>query len=176
MSSISNLNNSTQKRTWHEDGGVIFVPLPPTDGTTGREWIERSKRDGTVSPLAISTLWSKFFHPTTGGMSNIDIIRGAFFVDDNRKTSIIRAEGKRRGYLEPGPEDGCLLREVLTDADVLEMGLLRIVTMHEPLADGDGVLRLLTACGDEKMRQLCAHRGDPTYWWEEFFGFAFRAP
>ena len=140
MNNISNGQNASgQERIWQDDGEVVRLTLPPTDGTTGRQWIERARKSGTVSSNAISTLYDKYFNPTKGVVNKIAIIRGAFFADGDRKTKDVRTEAKKRGYLNPNPEDACLIREVLTDEDIREMGFLRIVTMHKALQDGDGV-------------------------------------
>ncbi|MCX6763157.1 MAG: hypothetical protein NTZ97_00255, partial [Candidatus Moranbacteria bacterium] len=52
---------------WREQDGVIYFTLPPTDGTTGSQWIERLEKKGfRIGNYAKSILRSSDFKPTSG--------------------------------------------------------------------------------------------------------------
>ncbi len=167
-------------RRWREQNGVIYFTLPPTDGTTGPQWIERLEKKGfQLSKWSRDVLNSPDFKPTTGVVNNIAVLKGELFSDGNRFTKKIRAEGDKR-KLKHGkdisPEIACQIREMFTDEEIKEMGLVWIIAMHESISDSDGDLRLLNASRNDDGRWLYAYYGNPDYRWNRENGFAFVVP
>jgi len=66
-----------------------------------------------------------------------------------------------------------LIREKFTDEDLEAMGLVWLVTMHEPIKDSDGDPSLLHAGRGGGGRWLFACWGDPGHGWGCGGGFAF---
>ena len=136
-------------RSWKTKGlsekdGVFFFEVT-SDGTTGEEWIPRLIKNGFQSGTrARKVLLSRDFRATTGVTTKVAILRGSFFKDGERSTEHLLAEGGKRRFGKPNPEVACLTREVLANADIEKMGLVWIVSMHNPV---DG-LSLTVGCDD----------------------------
>lgn len=126
---------------WREQDGLILLPPLVSDGTTGEEWIVRLE----VKRLRIND-WAKYllrspdFRPTSGVTHRIFVLPGRLFSDNGcgRTSADVRSEAARRGLSAPNVEAGCLIRELLTNADLEAMGLWWILAMHEPIEDSDG--------------------------------------
>ena len=105
---------------------------------------------------------------------NVAVLKGELFTDRDRITSNIRAEAKRRKFSPPPAELACLIRHKFTDEEIEKMGLLWVITFHEPIEDSDGDPHLLGT------RWRVAFTLD-TYWgrpddeWRRKDGFAFLA-
>lgn len=161
-----------KRRSWSEKDGVIYFTVT-SDGTTGEQWIAKLEVGGKrVGNYAKQLLRSEKFKPTSGITYNVAVIKGEVFSDNDRYTSNIRAEAKRRKFTTPPAELACLIRQKFPDADIEKMGLLWIVTLHEPIEDFDGHPHLLGAhrLGDYALS---------TYWdypgcrWGRGYGLAF---
>ena len=158
---------------WREQDGVIYLSVT-SDGTTGPEWITRLESKGfRIGDYAKSILRSLDFKPTSGVTTEIAILKGILFEDNDRITKKIRAEADKRKLSEPNAEVACLIRENFSDDDIEAMGLIWIVTMHEPIKDSDGDPRLLFALRIDDGRWLGAYDDDPGYRWSRGYGFAF---
>ncbi len=168
---------SQLKRHWHEADGVIYFSVT-SDGTTGEDWISQSGRRGfrVGKPYAEQILRSPDFQPTSGVTTGIAVLKGELFTDENRITSQIRAEAKRREWMKPNAEVACLIREKFTDAELLAMGLWGIVVMHEPIEDSDRGASLLCADRRDGGGWLDAVGGGPGRQWGRGCGFAFAVP
>ncbi len=167
------LTVSQPAKKWQEKDGVITFTVT-SDGTTGPEWIKRLKKDGfQVSDYAEQVLNSKRFHETDGVTTEVSVLKGKLFFDDDRITSKIRAEAKSRGLTEPSPEVACLTRERFTDKELEEMGLWSMVTMHEPIIGVDGAPSLLSADCDDDGSWLGTCHDEPESWCDPNRGFAF---
>ena len=161
---------------WTEREGVIYFSVT-SDGTTGPQWIERLKKKGfRISDWAESLLKSDDFKPTNGVTTEVAVLKGMLWKDSDRITSNIRAEADKRKLEKPNAEVACLIRERLADEDIEAMGLWWIVTMHEPIKDSDGVLRLLLAHRSDGGRWLSTAYGSSDIRWRDDAGFAFVAP
>lgn len=162
-------------RTWREQGGVIYLSVT-SDGTTGEEWVKRLEdKDFRVGKYTKSVLRSPNFKPTSGVTTEIAVLKGMLFEDNDRITKKIRAEADKRKLTKPNAEVACLIRELLTDEEIEAMGLWGIVVMHEPIKDSDGVPGLLFArrVGGGGWLNVCDD--GPGYGWGRKYGFAFVA-
>lgn len=160
-------------RNWREQDGVIYLTVT-SDGTTGPEWIKRLEKKGfRLSDYAKSVLRSPDFKPTKSVTYEVAILKGILFEDSNRITSKIRTEAINRKLTLPNAEIACLIRENFSDEDIEAMGLIWIVTMHEPIKDSDGDQRLLSARRIDDGRWLHAFYDDPGNGWPREGGFAF---
>ena len=158
---------------WREKGGVIYFNVT-SDGTTGENWITRLESKGfRVGDCPKQALRSPVFKPTSGGTTEVAVLRGCLFEDNDRYTAKIRAEADRGQRSTPNAELACLIREKFTDKEIEAMGLIWIVAMHEPINNSDGDPRLLDAnrCGDGRGLDACG--GGPGYRWFRDDGFAF---
>jgi hypothetical protein len=159
---------------WREQDGVIYLSVT-SDGTTGPEWIKRLEKKGfRLSDYAKSVLRSPDFKPTKGVTTEIAILKGMLFEDRDRITSNIRDLATQRKLTTPNAEVACLIRENFSDEDIEAMGLIWIVTMHEPIKDSDGDPSLLCAHRRGAGRWLYAYYdGPPDDGWGREGGFAF---
>lgn len=158
---------------WDAEKGVIYFSVT-SDGTTGEEWIKRLESKGfNVSDYAKNLLLSKEFKPTSGIITNVAVLKGRFFADEDRITKKIRAEADNRKWGKSNPEIACLIREKFTDEDIEAMGLIWIIVMHEPINNSDGDPRLLVASRSGDGCWLDACYGDPGSRWDRGDGFAF---
>ena len=85
----------------------------------------------------------------------------------------IREKAKSLGYKTPEPEVAVYLRKALSDEEIKELGLWYVITMHEPIKDSVGCLRLLSANRDGDCRWLSTYYGSPGDQWVRGNGFAF---
>jgi hypothetical protein len=164
---------SEPARSWREKDGVIYCTVT-SDGTTGEDWIKRLESKGfRVGDYAKSVLCSEKFKPTKGVTTEIAVLLGRLFEDDDRITKKIRAEANKRNLGKPNAEVACLIREKFMDKEIKAMGLWGIVAMHEPAFDFGGVPGLLGAGRDDEGRWLVAYGGGPDFRWLRADGFAF---
>ena len=167
------LSVSEPTRSWREEDGVVYFSVT-SDGTTGEDWIKRLEGNGfRVGDYAKQVLRSPRFVPTNGVVTEVAVLKGMLFEDNDRITKKIRAEADRRKLSKPNPELACLIREKFTDKEIEAMGLWYIVAMHEPINDSDGDPDLLVAHRDDGGRWLRAFRGRPGHRWDRDYGFAF---
>ena len=158
---------------WREKDDVIYFSVT-SDGTTGRGWITRLKSEGfCLSDYAKQVLRSPDFKPTNGVTTEVAVLKWALFEENDRKMKKIRAEADKRKLSEPNAEVACLIRENFSDDDIEAMGLIWIVTMHEPIKDSDGDPRLLYADRSGDGRWLDAYYVNPVSRWYRDYGFAF---
>ena len=164
---------SEPARSWREQDGVIYFSVT-SDGATGEEWIERLDKKGfRIGNYAKGVLRSDDFKPTNGLTTEIAVLKGMLFADNDRITKNIRAEAGRRKLTKLNAEIACLIREKFTDEDMEAMGLWWIVTMHEPIKDYAGHPFLLGVRRYVRGRWLCAYYGNPGDRWDRQGGFAF---
>ncbi len=174
------LSVSQPARRWREENGVIYFTLPPTDGTTGEEWIARlESKDFHIGNHAKSVLRSDDFKPTSGVTTEVAVLKGTLFTDNDRITRNIRAKAyagtftQGRKLSDPNPEVACLIRENFSDEDLKVMGFWWLVAMHEPIKDSDGDPGLLDAYRNDDGCWLGAYCGSPGGRWSRLSGFAF---
>jgi hypothetical protein len=162
------------ERKWREQDGIIYLLPFTSDGTTGEEWIELLlKADRKVSDRAKEILRSSDFHPTSGITTEVVVLKGMLFSDDDRITKNIRAKAAELNLTVPNAEAACFIRLMFTDKELETMGLWWIAVMHEPIADSDGNPRLLLADRDDDDAWLSTSYDSPAFWWDGVIGFAF---
>lgn len=168
------LSVSEPTRSWREEDGVIYFSVT-SDGTTGEDWIKRLEGNGfpVVFGSAKHVLCSPDFKPTSGVTTEVAVLKGMLFEDNDRITKKIRAEADKRKLIKPNAELACLIREKFTDKEIEAMGLWYIVAMHEPINDSGGDPRLLRADRDDGGRWLSACSDGPGDRWGRGSGFAF---
>ena len=160
-------------RRWREQDGVIYFSVT-SNGMTGPQWIEHFEKKGIqLSKWAKDVLLSPDFKPTNGVTTEVAVLKGMLFEDNDRVTSKIRAEAGKRKLVKPNAELGCLIRDMFTDEEIAAMGLVWIVAFHEPIKDSDGVPVLLSAARDGAGPWLRACSGGPGSGWARVDGFAF---
>jgi len=164
-------------RDWNEDEGVIRLGTVTSDGTTGPQWIKRLEKTGfRVYDWARNILNSKDFKPTSGVTTEIVVLKGILWSDNDRITKNIRAEAEKRGLEKPNAEVACLIREKFSDEEIEAMGLWWIVAMHEPIEDSDGGSSLLDAYRGGDGQWLYTMYDGPDDRWGSGRGFAFARP
>ncbi len=160
-------------RKWRYHAGIIYFTLV-SDGTTGAEWITRLEKKGYhLSSYAKNVLLSDDFKPTKDVVYEIAVLTGGMWNDNDRITKNIRAEADKRNLEKPNAEAGCLIRDTFTDEEIEAMGLMWIVTMHEPIKDADGGPSLLGTDRSGGGGWLDAYYGRPDSEWGRANGFAF---
>ena len=158
---------------WREQDGVIYFSVT-SDGTTGEQWIKRLEDKGfLVEDYAKQVLRSPDFKPTSGETTEVAVLKGILFEDNDRITKKIRAEADKRKLSKPNAELACLIRLKFTDKEIEAMGLWYIVAMHEPINDSGGDPGLLGADRGDDGRWLFAYGARPDEGWLPAFGFAF---
>lgn len=166
---------SKPTRNWREQDGVIYLSVT-SDGTTGEEWIKRLEGEGfRVGEYAKSVLRSDDFKPTSGVMTEIAVLKGMRFEDNDRITKKIRVEANKRKLEKPNAEVACLIRVNFSDEEIAAMGLIWIVVMHDPINDSDGSPNLLASDRLDVGRWLRACHVSPDNGWIRDDGFAFVA-
>ena len=167
------LTVSEPTRRWREEDGVIYLSVT-SDGTTGPEWIERLEKKGyRVGDYAKSLLRSDDFKPTNGITTEVAVLKGMLFENNDRITKKIRAEAEIRKLTNPNAEVVYLIRENFSDEEIEAMGLVWIVVMHEPIKDSDGNTRLLGAGRFDEGSWLGTDYDKPGDEWGRSCGFAF---
>ncbi len=167
------LSVSEPTRSWREEDGVIYFSVTSV-GTTGEDRIKRLEGNGfRVGDYAKQVLRSPDFKPTNGVTTEVAVLKGKLFEDNNRITKKIRAEADKRKLSKPNAELACLIREKFTDKEIEAMGLIWIVAMHEPINDSGGDPDLLGAYRLGAGRWLDAYSGRPGSGWHRGSGFAF---
>ena len=141
-----------------------------SDGTTGEDWIKRLEGNGDY---AKQVLRSSDFKPTSGVTTEVAVLKGRLFEDNDRITEKIRAEADKRKLSKPNAELACLIRIKFTDEEIEAMGLRCIVAMHQPINDSDGDPDLLGANRYDDGCWLNAYNGSPDFRWNSDDGFAF---
>jgi len=159
--------------SWREENGVIYFSVT-SDGTTGEDWITRLESKGfRVGDYAKQVLRSPSFVPTNGVTTEVAVLKGTLFEDNNRITKEIRAEANKRKLSKPNAELSCLIREKFSDEEIEAMGPGWVVVMHEPINDSDGDPCLMHASRRDDGRWLSAYYDKPDSRWYRGYGFAF---
>lgn len=164
------LSVSEPTRSWREENGIIYFSVT-SDGTTGEDWIKRLEGNGfRIRDYSKYVLRSPDFKPTSGVTTEVAVLKGMLFDENDRFTKKIRAEAEKRKLSKPNAELACLIRDKFTDKEIEQMGLGYIVAMHEPINDHTGDPVLLDA---RYGRWLGAYYNSSGCGWDRDDGFAF---
>jgi len=164
-------------RLGRERDGVIDLGIVTSDGTTGPQWIKRLEKKGfRLSKWAKDVLNSPDFKSTNGVITEVVVLKGMLWSDNDRTTKNIRVEAERKGLEKLNAEVACLIREKFSDEEIEAMGLLWIVAMHEPIKDSGGDPCLLDAGRSGGGPWLGAAYDGSDGRWCSAFGFAFARP
>lgn len=145
------------KRIWREEESIIYFSVK-SDGTTGKEWINRLENEGfRIKHEAELVLGSKDFKSTPGLVTEIAVLNGLLFKDSDRTDFAIRRFAERRNLVPPNLEVACLIREALSDREIEMMGLSSIVVMHNPVEFASGERVLLSVERAPVGNYLAAH-------------------
>ena len=161
---------------WREKDGVIYFKVT-SNGRTGEKWITYLESRGIkLDKWAKDVLRSPDFKPTNGITTDIAVLKSPRFTDKARITSLIRSEADKLKFSKPNAEVACLIRVMFTDEEIKAMGLMWIVTMHEPIEDSarDPNLLGVSRCGVGRWLRGCY--GGPGRKWRRWNGFAFVVP
>lgn len=155
----------------------MIVRHVTTDGRTGEQFITTlESANYNVGDYAKQLLRSDKFVSTNGKTYKLVVIKCDEFEDNDRITSKIRDEAKKRGYLTPPVEVAPLLRELVSDEEIAAMGLYWLIVMHEPITDSDGYPHVLGISRSGEGRWLDADGGYADFRWYREDGFVFLVP
>lgn len=158
---------------WIEIDGIIYFTLI-SNGKTGEEWITHLEGKGLpVGNYAKSILRHESFKSTKAGtVHNVAVIKGELFSNNDRITKNIRAYAKNQKMTNLSAEVACLIYDNFTDKEVEGMGLVWIITMHDPIIDLGGGLSILGMDYCVNYR-IDAFDNNPDNKWDCDGGFAF---
>lgn len=72
--------------SWREEDNVIYFSVT-CDGTTGEDWIKRLEGKGFhVGDYAKQVLRSPDFKPTSGVTTEVAVLKGVLFLDNDRES------------------------------------------------------------------------------------------
>lgn len=167
------VTDSEPSREWSEQDDVIYFSVT-SDGTTGKEWIKRLKsKNFRVSYYAKRLLSSSDFKPTYGVTTQVAVLKGMLFSDNDRITKNILSDADKRKLIKPNAEIACLIREKFTDEEIEAMGLSGIVVMYELIKSSGDAPGMLSAYLYEGGRWLDAYYDLYDGRWNREDGFAF---
>ena len=86
---------SKQTHSWREEDGVIYFSVT-SDGTTGEDWITRLEQGLLRGRLRQAGAPFAGFKPTNGVTTEVAVLKGRLFEDNDRITKKIRAEAYKR--------------------------------------------------------------------------------
>jgi len=159
-----------------DDEGNIHFTLT-SNGFTREQWEQHLERRGwRIGDWARNVLRRASEAPTNGVTYNIVVRPGKKIGDSDRITKKIRAVADKKGWVKPHWELACMIRDTFTDEQLEQMGLLYIVTMHEPIKDSVGDPNLLFSLRSGDGRWLTADYDRPDDDWFDYGGFAFVVP
>jgi hypothetical protein len=160
---------------WRMTDRVINFSVT-SDGATGEVWIERLETKGfKLSEQAKHLLRSPRFKPTSGVTTVIAVLKGGSFPKSACHVTSINLKGSERGHAKPNPEVVCLIREMFTDKDLEEMGVLGIRVMHSPIKNANGTLCQLDLGREGSGCWVGADSYDPGGLLNNAYAFAFAA-
>ena len=170
------MTQTAEQGKFRIEGSAVYFSVT-SDGTTGKQWVRRLKEKGYhINIYAEDALLSPDFKPTSGVTTEIVVLKGSFFKkDSDRTTKNIHVYADEKGWTKPNAEVACLIREMFTDKEIEAMGLVWIVTMHEPIKNRDDVSRLLRANRSDGGRWFGTVWDAPGRQWDRIRGFAFVA-
>jgi hypothetical protein len=163
-----------EEKKWFEKDGMIYFTVI-SNGMSGKEWIKHFESKGIKIGDYARQILLKIKPSKKGTVTQIAVIKGEFFSDENRTTSKIREEANKRKLSKPNTEVACLIRDMFTDGEIKEMGLWWIVTIHEPIITFSRDLGLLCTYQSGGRSRLDTGYSKLVGYWDCEAGFAFVA-
>ena len=165
------------KDLWQKVSGVTHLSVI-SDGTTGSQWISRLKEQGkAVSDTAVRFLLSDEFHPTSGVVTRVVIQPGSRDEKGSVSTEQLEREAEWANLTAPEMEVACLMREILSQSDLQEMGFRSICVMHKSNDRGDPglpVRDVLQLANHRDQEYLTATAVVPRMRWTSVAGLAYK--
>lgn len=88
----------------------------------------------------------------------------------------IETKAREFGFLTPNPEIACLIIDKFSGKELLDMGFIWVVTMHNPIETPNDIL-LFSVFRFENNTYLSTYTYDlNANWWVSDIGFAYIAP
>lgn len=156
---------------WLERDGVIRFSLV-SNGKTGNRLINFLERSGLhIDEMDRVILRAAKFSPISAEKINVVILKGNTFSPDTRTLRNVCARAKEMSLKMCGVEVSCLILDKFTRAEIISMGLRRIVVFHRRVSHP---LLIGIECGSDELH-LKLFNDDQDEWWESDTGFAFIA-
>ena len=147
-----------------------------SNGRSGKEWIAELNKQ-RINMFVHDHLKRDDWKSTTGMLYHPVLLRGDSFSDIERSTSNIRRTAKDLGLITPPMELAPLLREKITDEEIVGLGLWRMIVMSEPRHDNGGNMSVLGLDHrDNEAPWLRAFVENPPQGWVKQDGFVFILP
>lgn len=163
-----------------EEECLLQYSVPVEARGSGAERVKDLRAKGyRVGTGTEDSIISPQFTVTPLGTTNIVIVKGRLFEDQDRITASIRKYAENRGLQNPNPDIACVIREMVSDKEIEVMGLDWIVCMHEPIVkkrEDSEELNLLVVSRTGEGNVLLQYSGEPEVSWSAYDGFAFIAP
>lgn len=121
----------------------ILLNLDPKTGDSSA-WIDRLEKNG----YRLSSTARDIFIAATNEESSLELMGITILKNKKGRLAEIRGEARQRGLLPATVEVAALLRERISDHDLKDMKLDRLLIMHPPYADRYGVRHLLCIRSD----------------------------
>lgn len=148
-----------------------------SDGRKPREVSDHLAGKGsTVGMYAESVINHPNVAVTSGVTYLLGVLFGNEFTESARTSDNIIKKASYRGWSAPPVETAHLLREKVTDEVLKQLGLWRLVVMHDPLPDSRGVQSRLALSRSGEGQYLGARNGRPDAPWNDNDGFVFLVP
>ena len=113
---------STPKLKWREHDGVIYLTTS-SSGISREEWVNEFELNGIRLTGDSRDFILGQVKKTSGVVSEIAILRGMLFDNNDRTTQKIDAEAKNRRLINATLEESCLLFNHLTVEEMTTLGL-----------------------------------------------------
>lgn len=113
---------STPKLKWREHDGVIHLTIS-SSGISRDEWVNEFELNCIRLTENSRNLILGQVEKTSGVVSEIAILRGILFDNNDRTTQKIAAEAKNRGLINATLEESCLVFNHLTVEEMTTLGL-----------------------------------------------------
>ena len=159
---------------WREENGIIYFSIM-SNGMTGQEWISYFiSRGNPIMDSIKYFLLSEEFKPTKSVVTEIAVLKGESFEDNQQALENIRKEAIRHRFVPPSLESTCLIRKRFTGEKIKAMGFGGgIVVIHKT---GD-FQKLLPVVGVDNLYSISTLIDKPDRKWGiKGYGFAFEVP
>ena len=151
---------------------IVYLTLM-LNGMSGEEWIEYFRLKGlSLHGYFKYVLRSKFFVPgEKGSLVEIAVIKGTKFILPRANTNIVQEEAKKNKFEKTSPEIACLLRDFLSNSDLIELGIDRLAIWHDAVPYQD--LNLLLGIKVDECFDCNFYFDSPTFNWSVGTGHVF---